>query len=163
ELEQARQLHIVSRAKSRLLGNGIDLSRFDPEAVDPSSRERIREEMRVGDDVVVVGTVGRLVAEKGFPELFEAVEQLGEGYVVVVVGPVDPDKPDSLPREVVERAERAGVRFLGMRKDMEDLYTAMDLFVLASHREGFPRAAMEAAAMGLPVIATDIRGCRQVV
>src|SRR5690606_30936211 len=45
----------------------------------------------------------------------------------------------------------------------EDLYTAMDLFVLASHREGFPRAAMEAAAMGLPVIATDIRGCRQVV
>ena len=75
----------------------------------------------------------------------------------------DPDKPDALPMEMIERAERAGVRFLGMRKDMEDLYSAMDLFILPSHREGFPRAAMEAAAMGLPVVATDIRGCRQVV
>ncbi len=46
---------------------------------------------------------------------------------------------------------------------MEELYQAFDLFVLPSHREGFPRSAMEAAACGLPVVATDIRGCRQVV
>jgi glycosyltransferase involved in cell wall biosynthesis len=50
-----------------------------------------------------------------------------------------------------------------MRHDVEDLYRAMDLYVLASHREGFPRSAMEAAAAGLPIVATDIRGCRQVV
>ena len=56
-----------------------------------------------------------------------------------------------------------GVAFLGLRDDVEALYTAMDIYVLASHREGFPRSAMEAAAMGLPVVATDIRGCRQVV
>ena len=56
-----------------------------------------------------------------------------------------------------------GVRFLGHRDDVDAIYAAMDMFVLASHREGFPPAAMEAAAMGLPVIATDIRGCRQVV
>ena len=55
------------------------------------------------------------------------------------------------------------MRFLGMRTDVDALYPALDLFVLPSHREGFPRAAMEAAASGLPVIATDIRGCRQVV
>ena len=46
---------------------------------------------------------------------------------------------------------------------MQRLYAAMDMHVLASHREGFPRSPMEAAAMGLPVVATDIRGCRQVV
>ena len=50
-----------------------------------------------------------------------------------------------------------------MRDDVEDLYAAMDLYVLASYREGFPRSAMEAAAMGLPLVVTDIRGCRQVV
>ena len=46
---------------------------------------------------------------------------------------------------------------------MVDLYAAMDLFVLPSYREGVPRAAMEAAAMGLPIVATNIRGCREVV
>ncbi len=50
-----------------------------------------------------------------------------------------------------------------MRDDVEALYLGMDLYVLASHREGFPRSAMEAAAAGLPIVATDIRGCRQVV
>ncbi len=53
--------------------------------------------------------------------------------------------------------------FLGERRDVEELYPGFDLFVLPSHREGFPRSAMEAAACGLPVVATDIRGCRQVV
>ena len=50
-----------------------------------------------------------------------------------------------------------------MRDDVEQLYAAMDLYVLATFREGFPRSAMEAAAMGLPLVLTDIRGCRQVV
>ena len=53
--------------------------------------------------------------------------------------------------------------FLGMRDDVERLYRAMDVYVLASHREGYPRSAMEAAATAVPVVATDIRGCRQVV
>ena len=53
--------------------------------------------------------------------------------------------------------------FTGHRDDIETLYSAMDVFVLASHREGFPRVAMEAAAMSLPVVTTDVRGCRQVV
>ena len=82
---------------------------------------------------------------------------------MLAVGPDEPDKPDALPREMVTAAEEAGVRFLGMRDDVDRLYAAMDIFVLPSHREGFPRSAMEAAATGLPVVATDIRGCRQVV
>ena len=82
----------------------------------------------------------------------------------VVVGPPDLDKADAITRAERDAAEAgAGVTFLGMRDDVEALYPAMDLYVLASHREGFPRSAMEAAAMGLPVVATDIRGCRQVV
>jgi lipopolysaccharide/colanic/teichoic acid biosynthesis glycosyltransferase len=68
-----------------------------------------------------------------------------------------------LARSVIDDASNRGIRFLGMRRDVECLYAGMDIFALPSHREGFPRAAMEAASMGLPIVATDIRGCRQVV
>jgi glycosyltransferase involved in cell wall biosynthesis len=81
----------------------------------------------------------------------------------LVVGPTEPDKADAVSRPELEAATAAGVMLIGARRDIERLYAAMDVFVLASHREGFPRSAMEAAAMGLPVIATNIRGCRQVV
>ena len=117
----------------------------------------------------MIGTVGRLVAEKGYPELFEAFAHLPgrahdrDRYRLVVVGGADRDKPDALDPTVFERAVADGVQFLGQRSDVDTLYDAMDVFVLASHREGFPRAAMEAAATGRPVIATDVRGCRQVV
>ncbi len=163
DLDFCRRTRILPKGKGELLGNGVDLVRFDRDRVDPGVRARLRAEFGAGEDDVVVGIVGRLVAEKGYPELFEAATKLGDGYLVVVVGPDDPEKSDALPADSVANAKSAGVRFLGMRTDMEDLYSAMDLFVLPSHREGFPRAAMEAAAMGLPVIATDIRGCRQVV
>lgn len=163
DLELMLRLRMVPRDRARHLGNGVDLHRFDPDNPTRRSRADVRAELEIGDDDVVVGIVGRLVAEKGYPELFEAFRQLDDGYRLIVIGPEDPDKPDSLNPESVARARGDGVTFLGMRSDVDDLYQAMDIFVLPSHREGFPRAAMEAAAMGVPVIATDIRGCREVV
>lgn len=148
------------------LGNGIDLVRFAADDVDPAARASRRAEWGVGPDEVVVGLVGRLVREKGFEEVFAAATHLAPRLPqvrFVVVGPEDPDKADAVSSSLVEAARGAGVVFLGARTDMPELYAAMDVYVLASHREGFPRSAMEAAAMGLPVIATDIRGCRQVV
>ncbi len=163
DLELATRLRLVAKQKIRLLGNGVDLSRFDASGVDTAARSRIRHELGAYDSDIVVGTVGRLVAEKGYLELFETARRLGKGYVFVGVGPTDLDKSDAITPGDVDTASSAGFRLLGMRTDMPELYSAMDVFVLASHREGFPRAAMEAAAMGLPVVATDIRGCRQVV
>jgi glycosyltransferase involved in cell wall biosynthesis len=161
DLELMVRLHCTRRA--RYLGNGVDLARFDPERFSSEARAAIRAELDVAPDTIVVGAVGRLVAEKGYPELFAAIEQLPATFSLLVVGGPDPDKPDSLGPDVAARAEARGVRFLGQRDDVDRLYAAMDVFVLASHREGFPRAAMEASAMGLPVVATDIRGCREVV
>jgi glycosyltransferase involved in cell wall biosynthesis len=166
DVETLRALRIPEE-KLHLLGNGIDLHRFDPDRVDPERRRRMREAFGVGPDDVVCGVVGRLVWEKGYREVFAAAERLRElapRVKVVVVGPTEAAKGDAVDPESIARAEQAGgVTFLGMRDDVDDLYAAMDVYVLASHREGFPRSAMEAAAMRLPVVVTDIRGCRQVV
>jgi glycosyltransferase involved in cell wall biosynthesis len=155
--------HLVPKERAKLLGNGIDLSRFDPSLFDVDRRRSIRDELDISPDEVVVGSVGRLVTEKGFADLFEALPLFGDNVRLVVAGPSDTDKADAVPEASLRRARAAGVRFLGMRTDIERVYAAMDVYVLASHREGFPRSAMEAAAMALPIVATDIRGCREVV
>jgi glycosyltransferase involved in cell wall biosynthesis/FMN phosphatase YigB (HAD superfamily) len=164
DLDLLVRRHAYPRRRTRLLGNGVDLDRFRPGVLTDDERAKLRaDELGAGDDQVVVGMVGRMVAEKGLLELFDAARRLDDRFVVAVIGPDDPAKPDALDRATVREASEAGVRFLGMRDDVDRLYHAMDLFVLPSWREGFPRAAMEAAASGLPVIATDVRGCRQVV
>lgn len=159
--------HLGIRApKVRLLGNGIDLSRFDASA-GRQVRAATRAELGIDHDTIVVGAVGRLVAEKGYRELFAAARALKittPKVLMLVVGPADTDKHDAITSTELSEATATGaVRFLGERRDVERLYAVMDVFIIASWREGFSRSGMEAAAMGLPVIATDVRGCRQVV
>jgi glycosyltransferase involved in cell wall biosynthesis/GNAT superfamily N-acetyltransferase len=154
---------ITRRDRTILLGNGVDLSRFDPARVDEDTRRDLRASIGAADGDIVVGSVGRLVAEKGFPELFEAATKLAENCIMVAIGPEEPDKEDGLQAGFVTAAREQGIHLPGMQTNVDEWYAAMDIFVLASHREGFPRAAMEAASMALPVIATDIRGCREVV
>ncbi len=164
DLELLRALRIVRPDRSMYIGNGVDLAVFDPGAV---NRAAVRASLGVNDSTVVVGAVGRLVWEKGLREVFTAAERLRAARTDVqflIIGPQDADKADAVPQDVVTDLERRGViRFLGLRHDVRDLYCAMDTFVLASYREGFPRSAVEAAAMGLPLVLTDIRGCREVV
>jgi glycosyltransferase involved in cell wall biosynthesis len=163
DLPTLRRVLHEPASKLVLLGNGIDLARFHPDGAD---RSAVRAELGIAEDAVVVLAVGRLVLEKGYAELFDAWHRVRADHpdaVLVVAGPVEPDKDDAVPAATLEAAAAAGVHLLGMRDDVDRLYRAADLYVLASHREGFPRSAMEAAASGLPVVATDIRGCRQVV
>jgi glycosyltransferase involved in cell wall biosynthesis len=154
----------VPRHKVHVLGGGVDLERFRPR---PEIAASVRRSVGVSPERVVVGVVARLVWEKGFAELFEAARRLQRTrpeVLVVVVGPLDPAKRDGLREADLDRARaEANIVFLGERGDVDELYQSFDLFVLPSHREGFPLSAMEAAACGLPVVATDIRGCRQVV
>ncbi|WP_405014238.1 glycosyltransferase family 4 protein [Kitasatospora sp. NBC_01539] len=143
----------VPRYRSRVVGNGVDLTRFRTR---PGVRERVRAELGVADRELLVGGVGRQVAEKGIREYAEAAAALAGKARFVWIGPPDPDKPDALD------GTADGVDFLGARSDMPDLYAALDVFVLPSHREGFSRSAMEAAAAGLPMVLSDIRGCREI-
>jgi glycosyltransferase involved in cell wall biosynthesis len=150
-----------------VIGNGIELDRFDPATIDPDDRAAARRDLGASSDHdVVVGLVGRQVREKGYPEVFQAAASLRDRHPelrVAVIGPEEPDKADALTEADRRVAADAGVRFLGARDDVPRLYAAMDVFVLASHREGFPLSPMEASAMGVPAVVTDIRGCRQVV
>ncbi|MGI8536724.1 MAG: glycosyltransferase [Mycobacteriales bacterium] len=142
----------VPAHKQRTVGNGVDLLRFRP---DPAARARVRRELGVADDELLVGGVGRLVAEKGIAEYAQAARALAGRARFVWVGP-DDDKPDAL------RGRQAGVELLGSRSDMPAVYAALDVFVLPSYREGFSRSGMEAAACGVASVLTDIRGCREV-
>ena len=86
------------------------------------------------------------------------------GARLLIVGPVDTVKEDALsPARARDFGLEDACVFTGMRQDMPELYGLMNVLALPSHREGFPRAPMEASAMGIPVVATDIRGCRETV
>lgn len=159
-----RRLRIPER-RLRLLHNGVDLDRFDRRRVSRARIGELRSEMGAKPGQVLCGAVGRLVWEKGYQELFTAAAMLrrrAPNVHLAIIGPTE--QRDAIEPEEIQRVSELGnVTFLGVRDDVEELYAAMDLYVLASHREGFPRSAMEAAAMGLPLVVTDIRGCRQVV
>ena len=143
----------VPQGRARVVGNGTDLTSFGPDA---AARTRVRAEWGIPDGALVVGGVGRMVAEKGIRELGEAAKALAGRARFVWVGPADPDKPDALEDET------AGVQSVGGRDDMASVYNTFDVFVLPSYREGFSRSGMEAAATGLPLVLSDIRGCREV-
>lgn len=159
-----RKLRVPDR-KLVTLGNGVDLDRFTPP--DEERRAKARAALDLADDELVVGVVGRLVWEKGLREVFELARRLPGRLPkgrLVVAGPLDPEKSDGLSAsDLAAISDETGVVFLGERSDIEAVYDALDVYLLASHREGFPRSAMEAAACGLPVVASNIRGCRQVV
>ncbi len=164
DLATLHQARVVSPGRSAFLGNGVNLTWFDPDRVNVRV---VREELQIRPGTVVVGMVGRLVWEKGYHEFFamaKALKKEDPDLVVLVVGPHEPGKRDAVPQDVIDDLNRRGVvRFLGMRTDMPAVLAALDVFVLPSYREGFPRAAVEAAAMRLPLVITDIRGCREVV
>ncbi|WP_043908996.1 glycosyltransferase family 4 protein [Kitasatospora griseola] len=147
----------VPARRARVVGNGVDLDRFPaPGPARDALRTAVRDRLGVRDDELLVGGVGRRVAEKGIREYAEAARALAGKARFVWIGPDDPDKPDAL------RVAEAGLEFLGSRDDMPAVYAALDVFVLPSYREGFSRSGMEAAASGLPMVLSDIRGCREI-
>lgn len=158
---------LCSENKIKYLGNGIDVVKFSPESLN-DSRHMARREIGLADTDTVIGIVGRLVYEKGFGEFFAAAVELlkrHKTWKFVIVGPKENgQRGDAIPASQLEALSRTGsVFFLNWRDDVSKWYSVMDIFVLPSHREGVPRSCMEAAAMELPVVATDIRGCREVV
>ena len=164
-LEGAR-LRIAPAERTTVIGNGVDLVRFRP---DPAARQRMRAELGIASDSIVVTTIARLVREKGLVELADAAYALRDNdkLVFLIVGRSEPSDRTHLEADLAAhpaaRALRQRWRPLGRRDDVERLLQASDLYVLPTHREGLPRSIIEAMATGLAVVATDIPACRELV
>lgn len=165
DAETARRLRLCRGGVIEAIGNGVDPARFAATGDDAESR-RVRGALATPDDAVVVVMVGRLVAEKGYPELFAAMATLDA--VLWAAG----ERLSSDHAAAIDTATQAlqrdpdlarKIKLLGHRTDLPELLRAADIFVLPSHREGMPRAIIEAMMAGLPVVATDIRGSREEV
>jgi len=151
--------------KIKVLGggssNGVDADeRYNPQRVG-SRRETIRSELSLPERAIVVGFVGRIVRDKGVIELTRAWSKIREEFpdlYLLVAGRFEDQDP--IPDDVgaVLRTDPR-VRVVPWWDDMPSLYSAMDLVVLPTYREGFPNVPLEAAAMELPVVATNVPGC----
>ena len=161
DVRTARWDGIVPDERLRSLGNGVNLAHFSRARFGSEDVLALRRRFGVREGELVIGFVGRLVREKGVLELFEAVRER-RGLRLWLIGPDERGrKRDALAPERFTRARH--VSWLGLQRDMPPLYASMDVAVLPSWREGFPRSLLEASAMERPIVATRIRGCREVV
>ncbi len=149
----------LSEEKVKVIHNGVDVKRFSD-----ANGKRIRSELRISPEVPIVGTIGRLTYQKGQRYLIDALATLKYKFpqlILLIVG----DGP--LRNELEDYADSLGtgknVRFLGTRRDIPDLLSAMDIFVLPSLWEGLVNALLEAMAAGNAVIATDIPPIREII
>ncbi len=154
--ELFERLGLVRPGSSLLIpGSGVDIQRFAPTASDlPKSRP------------FSVLFIGRLLREKGVGELLQAARKLRAQKFDVrieLLGDLD-SNPSSIGQATIDAAVAAGdVHWHGATDDVRPFIADADAVVLPSYREGIPLALIEAAAMGKPLIATDVPGCRDVV
>ena len=148
-------------------GSGVDTAAFDPDAVDAATKQRLRGSLGLPDKGLVVLMVARMLWHKGIGEFVDCasiVKQHRNDAKFLLVGPEDPGNPAAIPSERLRQWHQEGsVRYIGEREDIRDLLALCDVLVLPSYREGLPRILIEGAAMGKPIVTTDVPGCRDVV
>jgi len=136
-------------------GSGVDVKKFTPAM------------RRSSDGDVVVLMAGRLLFDKGVGEFVDSARRLRGGRFKTrfwIAGTADEGNPRCVPADVLDRWRREGaVELLGHRDDMPELLQQASIAVLPSYHEGVPRFLLEAAATGLPLIGSDIDGCRTII
>ncbi|HCI48335.1 MAG TPA: glycosyltransferase family 1 protein [Holosporales bacterium] len=136
-------------------GSGVDIKHFSPP---PKKKDHKR---------LKVVLVARLLWDKGIREAIEVVRLLKEkgfSFEFILAGGLDLQNPSGIPRHIVEQWQQQGLcTWMGKVDDVAKLYQACDIAVLPSYREGLPKSLLEAAACGLPIVTTDVPGCREIV
>jgi len=165
-MEQAVVDKLVTCRKVTVLANGsvngVDAeSRFNPDRFSAKYRDDFRSELDLTDKDLVIGFAGRLVRDKGIEELCEAWKLLRSKFVLaklVLLG-VEESYDPFIQGALDTLRQDSRVYFAGHSSSPERWYSIMNVLVLPSHREGFPNVLLEASAMRLPVVATNIPGC----
>lgn len=152
----------ITRKPLRVLGYGnvcgIDLEFFKPDLEPPLTPPE-------GGGFTFV-FVGRLVGDKGINELIAAFSRLNKEHPdtrLVLVGPEEANLDPVKPETAAEIERNAAIKAVGRQSDVRPFYAAADALVFPSYREGFPNVVIEAGAMGLPSIVTDINGSREII
>lgn len=156
----------ITRKPLRVLGygnvRGIDLNRFDPENPEVI---KAAEEIRNQNALTFI-FIGRLVGDKGIPELVNAFSRLNKELPdtrLLLVGREEPQLDPLDSSTLKEISDNPAIEAIGQKSDVRPWLLASDIFILPSHREGCPNVVIEAGAMGLPSIVTDINGSREII
>lgn len=157
---------MVHKGASRLIpGSGIDIERFEQVRAAGPSPAQLRDELSLGDSEVVI-TVTRMTRQKGIPTLLEAaalVHEVRPGTRFLLVGPRESEGPLAISQAEIDR-HASYVTAIGPRPDVPSLLGLADIFVFPTeYREGVPRALLEAAVAGLPIVTTKMPGCTDIV
>ncbi len=156
----------ITKKPMKVLGHGnvrgIDLAHYNPEQPEvQADAAKIRK-----PGIFTFIFVGRLVRDKGINELVEAFERLNKEYPktrLLLVGPQEPELDPLKPETIAKIDNNKNIEAVGQQSDVRPWLAASDVFVFPSYREGFPNVVIEAGAMCLPSIVTDINGSREII
>ena len=157
---------LASKSKLKVLANGssngIDLEFFASDRVG-SSKQEIRTTMGIKNTDFVYCFIGRIVKNKGINELYYAFRELPINIKLVLVGPFE-DHLDPIISEAKQYFETSDrVTLVGYQNDVRPYLKMSDALVFPSYREGFPNVPMQACAMGIPSIVSNINGCNEII
>ncbi len=158
--ERAIALGLVARPKTVLLaagsGNGVDPSRFELTPEKMALAAALRQDLGIRPNQPVIGFAGRFTRDKGLPELiaaFQLIRREVPDAVLLLVG--NYEEGDRVPEDIREAIKSdPAIHHVGFTSQIELYYLVMTIFVLPTHREGFPNTVLEAQAAGLPVVTT---------
>ena len=157
-----KKLQIIGKGSS----NGIDTSYFDPTLFSEADNLELKKSLKIPSEDFVYIFVGRLVKDKGINELVAAFSKLSEAKKnasLLLVGPFEEDL-DPLEHETLQIIESSQkIVSVGFQKDVRPYFAISDSLVFPSYREGFPNVVMQAGAIGLPAIVTNINGCNEII
>jgi capsular polysaccharide biosynthesis glycosyltransferase capM len=163
---QSNKLKIIANGSS----NGIDTTFFSPDQVTELERVTLREKLNIQLDDFVFVFVGRIVSDKGINELIKAFSQLQAvenneptGIKLLLVGGLENDLDPLNPKTLAEINQNKDIISVGFQQDVRSFFAIADALVFPSYREGFPNVVMQAGAMGLPSIVSDINGCNEII